>query len=58
MTKQEMIKILIEWSQDPDELEKMSYDELKELYEEMEEEFSDDSYFFPNGRDYDNEDGI
>lgn len=60
MTKEKMIEQLIEWHQDEDELKKMSYADLKDLYKEMQEEFSNNSVMFPNGRDFDaeDEDGI
>ena len=46
------------WGHEIDE--NSSYEEVKEEYNEMIEEFSDDSDMFPNGRDYDveDEDGI
>lgn len=60
MTKKEMLEEMDEscWEHETDE--NSSYEEVKEEYDEMIEEFSDDSYMFPNGRDYDaeDEDGI
>jgi hypothetical protein len=54
MTKDEMKKIMAEeFMQDKDELDKMNYDELNKLFEELEEEFNDDSVIYPNGRDDD-----
>ena len=46
------------WGHDLDE--NSSYEDVKEEYEEMIEEISDDSEMFPNVRDYDaeDEDGI
>lgn len=53
MRKSELIEVLNEsYRQDIDELKKMTKEELEELYEEL----SDDSVWFPNGRDYDSED--
>ena len=52
MRKSELIEILHEnYRKDLDELKEMRKDELEELYEEL----SDDSVWFPNGRDYDSE---
>lgn len=49
MRKLELIEILNEsYRQDIDELKEMTKEELEEL--------SDDSVWFPNGRDYDSED--
>ena len=60
MTKKEMLKEMDEkhWGHDLDE--NSSYEDVKEEYEEMIEEISDDSDMFPNVRDYDaeDEDGI
>ena len=42
------------WGHESDETS--SYEEVKEEYDEMVDEFSDDSVMFPNGRDYDAED--
>ena len=61
MTKEEMLEIMKKnnWS-GADELdEDSSYEEIKEEYDEMIDEY-DDSDMFPNGRDYDaeDEDGI
>ena len=56
MTKQEMLEEMDEnhWGHESDE--NSSYEEIKEEYDEMVDEFSDDSVMFPNGRDYDSED--
>ena len=53
MTKQEMLEKMDEnhWGHESDE--NSSYEEVKEEYDEMVDEFSDDSVMFPNGRDYD-----
>jgi len=60
VTKQEMLAAMNEkrWYRDVDE--KSSYEKIKEEYDEMMAELSDDSLLFPNGRDFDaeNEDGI
>ena len=61
MIKEEMLEIMKKnnWS-GADELdEDSSYEEVKEEYDEMIDEY-DDSDMFPNGRDYDaeDEDGI
>lgn len=60
MTKQEMLEKMDEnhWGHESDE--NSSYEEVKEEYDEMVDEFSDDSVMFPNGRDCDaeDEDGI
>ena len=60
MTKQEMLEKMDEnhWGHESDE--NSSYEEVKEEYDEMVDEFSDDSVMFPNRRDYDaeDEDGI
>ena len=60
MTKKEMLDEMEEagWSYDTD-LDS-PYKAVKEDYDEMKKELSDDSLLFPNGRDYDaeDEDGI
>lgn len=56
MTKQEMLQEMDEraWGHETDK--DSSYEDVKEEYDEMIEEFSDDFTMFPNGRDYDSED--
>lgn len=60
MTKQEMLAEMDENHCGHESDENSSYEEVKEEYDEMVDEFSDDSVMFPNGRDYDaeDEDGI
>ena len=53
MNKKDLIKKLVEWDVDPEELKEMSKKELEELYEELWENRNDESIFHPNGRDYD-----
>ena len=52
MSKEEMDKG--NWSHDLSE--ENSWDEIKEEYDNMIDEYSDNSDLFPNGRDYDAED--
>lgn len=56
MTKQKMLAEMDKhgWGHDLDK--NSSYEDVKEEYEEMMGEISDDSDMFPNGRDYDSED--
>lgn len=60
MTKKEMLDEMEEagWSYDTDI--DSPYKAVKEDYDEMKKELSDDFLLFPNGRDYDaeDEDGI
>lgn len=60
MTAEEMIKEMEKhgWGYDPEEVD--SYEAIKEEYDRMVDELSDDYLMFPNGRDYDaeDEDGI
>lgn len=56
MRKQKMLAEMDKngWEHDLDK--NSSYEDVKEEYEEMMGEISDDSDMFPNGRDYDSED--
>lgn len=56
MSKEEMLREMDEgiWSHDLSE--ENSWDEIKEEYDNMIDEYSDNSDLFPNGRDYDAED--
>ena len=56
MTKSEMLDLMDEscWFHDLDI--DSSYNEIKEEFDIMNDELSDDSDMFPNGRDYDAED--
>ena len=60
VTAEEMIKEMDRhrWGYDPEELD--SDEAIKEEYDRMVDELSDDYLMFPNGRDYDaeDEDGI
>lgn len=56
MTKHEMLEQMEANGWSHELKEKDSYKDIKEEYELMIDEFSDDSYMFPNGRDYDAED--
>lgn len=60
MTKLQMLQEMDKhnWTHDTDE--RSTYSEIKEDYDEMVEEISDDFLFFPNPRDTDaeDEDGI
>ena len=60
MTKKEMLAEMDEaaWGSEFDE--DSSYEDVKADYEEMKKENSDNSTWYPNGRDYDaeDEDGI
>ena len=56
MSKEEMLREMDEVNWPHDLSEESSWDEIKEEYDNMIDECSDNSDLFPNGRDYDAED--
>lgn len=48
MTREEIIKQLIEWGQDQKDLEEMNIKELKELFKELYNEFQGIPSLYPN----------
>lgn len=56
MSKEEMLREMDKGNWSHDLSEENSWDEIKEEYDNMIDEYSDNSDLFPNGRDYDAED--